>query len=85
MAPNGIGAPTMTPTPLEDLQRQAQRQAIAQGLMLLASRIIVLVSVTGGIGLTVLALGQPDPFRLGALAIYAGAIVCPSIWLASRR
>ena len=52
---------------------------------LLAARMIVLVSVGGGIALTWVALGQPDPMRLGALAIYSLAIVVPSVWLASRR
>ena len=50
----------------------------------LAARLVVLVAVSGGIGLTWVALEQPDPYRLGALAIYALAVVCPTIYLASR-
>jgi hypothetical protein len=53
--------------------------------MILAARLIVLVAVAGGIWLTVIALSVPDPFRLGALAIYCTAVVIPVIWLASRR
>lgn len=50
-----------------------------------AVRIIVLVAVCGGIALTIIALGTPDPWRLGALAIYSVAVVIPVVWLASRR
>ena len=50
----------------------------------LAARFVVLVAVSGGIWLTWTALAQPDPYRLGALAIYALAVVCPTIYLASR-
>lgn len=51
----------------------------------LSVRLIVLVAVCGGIGLSLQALQNPDPFRLGALGIYALFVVCPCIWLASRR
>jgi hypothetical protein len=50
----------------------------------LSARLVVLVGVIGGIGLTWLALQEPDPIRLGALAIYAVAVVIPCVWLASR-
>ena len=49
--------------------------------VVLAVRLIVLVSVVGGIGLTWLALQQPDPYRLGALGIYCLFVVLPSVWL----
>lgn len=51
----------------------------------LAVRLIVLVAVGGGIALTWLALGEPDPMRLGALGIYTVAVVIPCVWLAGRR
>lgn len=51
---------------------------------ILAARLIVLVGVIGGIGLTWLALAHPDPYRLGALAIYAAGVLIPTIWLGSR-
>jgi hypothetical protein len=50
-----------------------------------AVRIIVLVAVGGGIVLTSTALSSPDPWRLGALAIYAIAVVVPVVWLAARH
>lgn len=49
-----------------------------------AARMIVLVAVLGAIGLTVLALQSPDAYRLGALGIYAGAVVGSTVWLAGR-
>lgn len=51
----------------------------------LAVRLIVLVAVSGGVALTYLALGHPDPYRLGALAIYCLAVVIPAMALAARR
>jgi hypothetical protein len=52
---------------------------------ILAARLVVLVGVIGGIGLTWLALQEPDPMRLGALAIYAVGVCLPVVWLAGRR
>jgi hypothetical protein len=54
-------------------------------IVITAVRIIVLVAIVGGIVLTASALAAPDPWRLGTLLIYAGFIVVPVIWLASRR
>lgn len=51
----------------------------------LAVRLILLVSVCGAIALAYLALTQPDPYRLGALAIYAVVVVLPMVWLSARR
>jgi len=50
-----------------------------------AVRLIVLIAVIGGIVLTSMALNSLDLLRLGALAIYATAVVVPVVWLASRR
>jgi hypothetical protein len=52
--------------------------------LVLALRMIVMIAIVGGIALTWLALRDPDPYRLGALAIYAVSIVLPTIWLAGR-
>lgn len=54
-------------------------------IAVLAVRLILLVCVCGAIALAYLALMQPDPYRLGALAIYAIAVVLPLVWLSSRR
>lgn len=51
----------------------------------LAVRLILLVAVGGAIFLTYLALQQPDPFRLGALAIFAVLVVVPTTVLACIR
>lgn len=50
--------------------------------LVIAARLILLVAVGGAIGLTYLALLNPDPYRLGALAIYTVAVVMPTVWLA---
>ena len=58
----------------ELVSRAAWRQGVLGALNLavtiLAVRLIVLVAVAGGIALTWLALQEPDPMRLGTLAIY---------------
>lgn len=50
----------------------------------LAVRLILLVAVSGGVGLAWLSLQEPDPMRLGALAIYGVLVVVPLIWMAGR-
>ena len=52
---------------------------------ILAVRLTLLVSVCGAISLAYLALQQPDPYRLGALGVYAVVVVVPLVWLAARR
>jgi hypothetical protein len=54
-------------------------------IAVVAVRLIILVAVSGGIALTYLALGNPDPYRLGTLAIYGVLIVIPVVALAMRR
>jgi hypothetical protein len=44
-----------------------------------------MIAVGGGIALSVMALQNADPWRLGALALYGTMVVMPSVWLASRR
>jgi hypothetical protein len=80
-------------TPPDIEQEFVHRAAWKAGLLgvfnalatILAVRLIVLVSVGGGIALTWLALQNPDPYKLGALAIYCAAVVVPSVWLACVR
>lgn len=84
-------APAHRPPP-NFRQEYIERAVWKQGLLgalnamtaVLAQRLIVLVSVSGGIWLTFLALHEPDIFKLGALLIYAIGIVGSSIWLAGR-
>lgn len=53
--------------------------------LVLAIRFTLLVAVIGAIWLTVIVEASPDPWRLGALAIYAVAVVIPAVWLAARK
>lgn len=85
---------TTTTIPPHELTKEfIARAAWKQGVMgalnvittVLAVRLIVLVGVGGGIGLTFIALQQPDPWRLGALAIYGVLVMVPVVWLAGRR
>lgn len=74
--------------PKEFVHRSAWKAGVLGALNVLiqvvSARLIVMVAVVGGIALTSMALTTPDLFRLGALAIYAGAVVIPAVWLASR-
>lgn len=71
------------------MHRAAWKAAVMGALnvlvQVLAVRMILLVAVVGGIFLTWLALQAPDPYRLGALAIYCAAVVVPTVWIASNR
>lgn len=73
----------------EVITRTAWKAAVMGTLSVLtavlAVRLIVLVGVGGGIGLTFIALQQPDQWRLGALAIYGVLVMVPVVWLAGRR
>lgn len=51
----------------------------------IAVRFILLVAVAGAVAATFLAMQAPDLFRCVAAAIYAITVVCPLIWLSSRR
>lgn len=53
--------------------------------LVLAVRVITLAAVLGGVTIAYMTLDHPDPYRLGALAIYSLAVVLPCVWLASRR
>ena len=52
---------------------------------ILAVRLTLLVAVSGAVWLAYLTLQQPDPYRLGALGVYAAAVVLPLVLLAARR
>jgi hypothetical protein len=83
--------PTSARTPI-DPQELVERAAWRAGVigavnvasMILAARLIVLISVLGGIVLTWTALADPNGYRLGALAIYSLCVVGSSVWLAGR-
>lgn len=81
--------PQLNPQFQEQVHRTAWKAAVLGAInvlvLVVSARILVLVSVVGGIVLTATALKDPDPWRLGALAIYAIAVVVPVVWLASRR
>ena len=81
---------TPTPTPqLEYIHRAAWKAgfvgAINAATVILAVRLTLLVAVCGGIALTYLALGSADTLRLYGLAIYAGMVVVPLVWLTARQ
>jgi hypothetical protein len=73
----------------EYIHRSAWKAGVLGALNLataiLAVRLTLLVSVGGAIGVAFLVLRDPDPYRLAALAVYAGVVVVPLIWLAARR
>ena len=76
-----------TPVPGGDLRvwKTATIATFNALAMVLAARFVVLVAVIGGVVLTYMALDHPDPYRLGALAIYSVFIVGPTIVLAGLR
>lgn len=53
--------------------------------IILAVRAILLIAIIGAIYLAIIASRDPDPWRLGALAIYTVGVIAPTIWLSSRR
>jgi uncharacterized BrkB/YihY/UPF0761 family membrane protein len=88
-------ATTTTATPPKpNLQTEFQhRSAWKAGVLgafnvlaiILAIRFTLLVSVIGAIILALAVERNPDPWRLGALAIYSLIVVLPTVWLASRK
>jgi hypothetical protein len=53
--------------------------------IVLSVRLILLVSIIGAIIVVSRVVAAPDPWRLGALAIYTLVVVVPMVWLSSRR
>jgi hypothetical protein len=53
--------------------------------VILAVRAVLLVAVIGAIILASAVVATPDPWRLGALAVYTIAVVVPTVWLSARR
>ena len=95
--PDGPSAPSPTPTTTpppspaqvqEFIHRAAWKAgvlgAINVAVQVLAVRLILLLSVIGAIVLTVIALKQPDVFRLVAIGLYFGGVLLPITWLAGR-
>ena len=86
---SGIAATNQPDLPKEYVHRSAWKAGVMGAFnalaLILACRLIVLVSVGGGIALTWLALQQPDPWRLGSMVVYVLGVVVPSTWLASRH
>jgi hypothetical protein len=76
-------------TPDEFQNRAAWKAAVLGSLnvlfVILAVRAILLVAVIGAIYLTIIATTTPDPWRMGAVAVYAIIVVVPLTWLAARK
>jgi hypothetical protein len=81
--------PTTTATSAEFQHRAAWKAAVLGSLnvlfVILAVRAILLVAVIGAIYLTIIATTTPDPWRMGAVAVYAVIVVVPLTWLAARK
>jgi ABC-type sulfate transport system permease subunit len=81
---------TTTPNFQQEYQHRAVWKASVMAafnvlVLVLSARLIVLVSVGGGIWLAFIALQQPDPWRLAALGVYCVCVVLPTIVLAGIR
>lgn len=84
-----ISKATVPQPNLEYVHRAAWKAGVLGAInvlvLVVSARVIVMVAVGGGIVLTSMALTNLDPWRLGALAIYAICVVVPVVWLASRH
>jgi hypothetical protein len=58
--------------------------ALNLAVRVLAVRLTLMLSVLGAVALTLYAIELPDPWRLGAVAIYTLTCVVPLIWLAAK-
>ena len=76
---------TTPPNPADRAWRAAVIGSLNVLFVILAVRALVLVAIIGAIILATRVMATPDPWRLGALAIYAVAVVLPTVWLSSRR
>ena len=75
--------------PLQEMIHRTAWKAAVLGTLnaavkILAARMIVLVAVVGGIGLTFAVLPAPNYAKLGALAIYSVFVAIPCVWLAGK-
>ena len=81
--------PKPNPQQAEYIHRAAWKAGVLGAINVLvavvAIRLVLLVAVIGAIYVAMIAIQNPDPWRLGALAIYAVAVVVPTVWLSSRR
>jgi uncharacterized BrkB/YihY/UPF0761 family membrane protein len=89
-------AATTSQTPAKPVSRETEyvhRAAWKAGVLgafnvlaiILAIRFTLLVAVIGAIILALAVEREPDPWRLGALGVYALVVVLPTVWLASRK
>jgi hypothetical protein len=53
-------------------------------MQMLSARLVLLATILGAIGLAVL-LRDGTPYHLGLLGIYVAFVVCPMVWLSSRK
>lgn len=53
--------------------------------VILSIRLTIIIAVIGAIWLASVVIASPDPYRLGALAIYAILVALPLIGLAARQ
>lgn len=84
----------MAPPDLTAIERElGNRAAWKHGIIasinvvaaILAARLIFLLSVVGAFILAWRALTGGQTMQLGAVGLYAAAVVLPACWLASRR
>jgi hypothetical protein len=86
-------ATTSTPSPISREIEFQHRSAWKAGVIgafnvlaiILAVRLILLVAVIGAIIVVSGVMAAPDPWRLGALAIYTIVVVIPLVWLSGRK
>lgn len=81
--------PKPNPQQAEYIHRAAWKAGVLGAINVLvaviAARFILLAAVIGAIVVAYITIEAPDPWRLGALAVYAVTVVGPCVWLASRR
>lgn len=77
--------PIISATPPDHAYRAAVLASVNVLFAVLSVRFVLLLAVMGAIYLAALTVLAPDPWRLGALAIYAILVVAPTVWLAARQ
>lgn len=84
--------PKPVPRETEFVHRAAWKAGVMGALNLLAIvlaiRLVLLVAVIGALWLAKLALDVPAPLQIPALVmlgVYCATVVCPMVWLSSRK